>query len=212
MSIKRYYEKYWKNELPPMMFFNEPPKWPEKTVKRYVSFVRCWIGPFDFILDFGSGEGHFVNILKKMRIGAEACGVDISEEAVKKARKIYPFGDFFDTTKDIGFNFDVITCFDVFEHIFDFDEVFDYFDKHLKKGGRLIIATNENCFIKMVAIGLFYMDNFFHWASPHIRFFTKKSLEEMLKYYGYKVIHFERTGNNFGFLSTGQFVVAEKVR
>jgi hypothetical protein len=98
------------------------------------------------------------------------------------------------------------------EHIFDFDEVFDYINAHLKPGGKFIIATNEMCFLKMVAIGLFYMDTFFHWSSPHIRFFTKRTLREMLQYHGYEVIHYERVANHFGFLSTGQFVVAQKVR
>ena len=206
--MKQFYERYWRGELPKMLLFGEAPRWEEKWLRRYKDFVNNWVKPEDRLMDYGAGEGHFIDYLKHP---GGYWGVDISEEAVARAKKLYPHIPFSTTAITLPIKFDVITCFDVMEHIFDFDEVFKYFDASLAPGGKLIIATNEMCFMKMVAIGLLYMDTFFSPWSPHIRFFTRKSLTELLEHYGYKVLHFERVANNFGFLSTGILCVAEKI-
>jgi len=207
MVEKDFYEKYWKKQLPEMKLFGDPPRWEEKWLTRYSDFVDKWGNPFGRLLDYGCGEGHFLKACKNDKVW----GVDVSETAIEKAEKLYPHIPFSTTAIILPIKFDVITCFDVMEHIFDFDEVFKYFDACLASGGRLIIATNEMCFLKMMAIGLLYMDTFFHPYSPHIRFFTRKTLAELLESKGYKVIHYERVANHFGFLSTGQLVVAEKI-
>lgn len=54
-------------------------------------------GPFDYIHDFGSGLGYFLDILGKS-VGAEGCelvGTDVSETAVGEARKLFPQANFF---------------------------------------------------------------------------------------------------------------------
>ncbi|MFH1317774.1 MAG: class I SAM-dependent methyltransferase [Candidatus Omnitrophota bacterium] len=201
-----FYNRYWTGKLPKMLLFGEAPKWEEKEVKRYLDLTDKWLSPNDRIMDYGCGEGHFISRLKSKYVW----GVDVSEKAVERAEKLYPNLAFSTTDIFLPLKFDVITSFDVFEHIFDFDEVFKYINAHLKPGGKLIIATNEMCFLKMAAIGLFYMDTFFYPYSPHIRFFTRKTLQELLESKGYKVIHYDRIHNHFGFLSSGQFVVAER--
>jgi len=204
-TFKEYYEKYWDNKLPKMQFFDGHPVWEDKIIKRYLTFIKQWVKPQDLILDYGCGEGHFVNAMKEYQI----VGCDISENAIVRAKKLFPKGLF----TDLGIQgvFDVITIFDVMEHIFDFDELFKFIEDHTQEGSKLIIATNEMCFSKMLIIGLFYMNTFFHPYSPHIRFFTKLSIRELLFRHGFKVIHQERTGNYLGLFSKGQFVVAERM-
>lgn len=211
---KEFYERYWRGELPKMLLFGEAPRWEKKWLERYTKFVNTWSKPEHKLMDYGCGEGHFLNYINRPLI---SCGIDISEEAIARAKLLYPQNCFYYIDQEIDqitladHFWDTITCFDVMEHIFDFDEVFKYFDRMLKPGGRLIIATNEMCFLKMVAIGLLYMDTFFHPYSPHIRFFTKNTLEDLLNEKGYEVIHYERVANHYGFLSTGQLVVAERI-
>lgn len=207
MVEKDFYEKYWSGKLPKMKLFGDPPRWEEKWLKLYSNFVAEFSNPNDRLLDYGCGEGHFLSVCKTDHVW----GVDISELAIEKAKRLYPWIPFSTIDKILPIRFDVITCFDVMEHIFDFDEVFSFINSHIRPGGKFIIATNEMCFLKMAAIGLFYMDTFFHPYSPHIRFFTRKTLKELLESKGYKVIHYERVANHFGCLSTGQFMVAEKL-
>jgi SAM-dependent methyltransferase len=200
----KYYDRYWNDLLPKdIPFFSEKPIWDEEKLAQHTAWVDTWA--LGKMLDYGCGSGKFTAHIN-------AIGTDISDVAIEKARAIYPDTVFLKMGELSGDGrFDTVFFFDVLEHVFDFDEVFSLLELVLEKKGRLLITTNENCFIKMVAIGLFWMDNFFHYASPHIRFFTAKHLKKMLDDYGYRVIHKERVGNYFGILSKGQFVVAEKI-
>ena len=205
--MKDFYERYWTDKLPKMKLFGNPPK--QEDSKRNFELCKIWLK--GKILDYGCGEGHLVNIVNNWPIfikATECFGVDISERAVERARKLYPKDRFFPLNSHFSIQFDAVTCFDVMEHIFDFDELFTYIKYHLKPKGLFIIGTNEMCFLKMVAIGLFYMDTFFHPYSPHIRFFTRKTLTDLLESKGFEVIYYERIGNHFG-LSVGQFMVAK---
>ena len=211
--MKAFYERYWNDKLPPMKLFGDPPSGDEGNVNRSLELIVPWLLPEDTVLDYGCGEGFILNgIVQKIGLPARQCvGVDISDTALMKARARFPGLDF-RRLEDFTARVSVITTFDVMEHIFDFDEVFDFFRSRLKIHGHLLIATNEMCFLKMAAIGVFYMDTFFHPYSPHIRFFTRNTLRDLLAYHGFKVIHYDRIANHFGFLSTGQFVAAERIR
>lgn len=199
----KYYDRYWNDLLPKdIPFFSEKPTWDNEKLIKHTDWVDRWA--FGKMLDYGSGSGKFTAHIN-------AIGTDISDVAIEKARKTYPGTKFLKMNELGNEKFDTVFFFDVLEHVYDFNEVFDVLDKVQAKGDRLLITTNENCFIKMVAIGLFWMDNFFHYASPHIRFFTAKHLKKMLVDYGYRVIHKERIGNYLGFLSKGQFCVAERI-
>lgn len=203
MSINSFYDKYWKNQLPKMKFFGEHPT-KEQALEDF-KIMEKWLKPGN-TLDYGSGEGNLVSLLP------EAEGVDISEEAVMSAKKLYPCKEFYTIKNMPWFSYTNIVSADVFEHIFDFSETFEFLNSHLRLGGRLMIATNEIGFCKLVVIGAFYLNTFFHYASPHIRFFTRKTLQGLLEDYGYKVIHYENRGKYFGLISKGQFMVAERVR
>lgn len=208
MSTKEYYERYWRNELPQdIQFFGGKPK--PGDAEGNAAVIQKFCKPKELIMDLGCGEGYLVDLL--WRLGYQAVGVDISQTAVEIAAKKFqwPFGGM-----EIEWNrqFDAIVSFDVWEHVFDFDETYAYVNKYLKVGGKLIVTTNDMCLTKMMIIGLFFMDTFFHPYSPHIRFFTKKSLRKLMEAHGYKVIHTERRGNYCGVLSTGQTVVAERIR
>lgn len=201
-QVKEFYEQYWRGELPPMKFFGDHP-----TIQHAVDNlprIKKWLNPGN-TLDYGCGEGHLVSLLQKTD------GVDISEEAIVRAKKLYPEKYFFTIEQMPYLPYDNIVSGDVFEHIFDFDEVFEFINPHLKTGGRLMIATNEMCFLKMVVIGAFFMNTFFHPYSPHIRYFTRKTLADLLISKGYKIIHYENRGKYFGIMSKGLFMVAEKL-
>lgn len=205
---KEYYERYWNHKLPKMTFFDNEPEWNEKTLAHYEIMIRPWLVGLS-LLDFGCGEGYLVNRLDKI---LKAYGLDISVKAIELARKNFPNQKFFVLGTPLNLKVDNIICTDVMEHIFDFDEFFAQIKEHLPVSGRMMVATNDMCFIKFLAIGLFFKDTFHHPYSPHIRFFTKKSLRELFEYHDFRVLHYERVGNYFGLISKGQFVVAERIK
>jgi len=207
MSIQDYYENYWLNNLPKdIKFFSGHPTLQD--AKDNFAYLDRFCKIRDNILDYGCGEGYLVEMMNHYYYPV---GVDISHTAIKYARSKFHGLTFKHASEEHKGKFDVIVSFEVLEHVFDFDELFAYFDKYLVKKGKLILSTNEMCLAKMIYIGLRHMDDFFHPYSPHIRFFTKKSLIKLLESKGYRILHWQRMGNYFGFLSKGQRVVAEKI-
>lgn len=204
---KEYYDRYWRHELPEMSFFDNEPLWDKKTLDHYNKMITPWLKGCT-ILDFGCGEGKLLNSFAQQKW---LCfGVDISSVVVENAKRTFPACNFYYPNEKIPKVANIIST-DVMEHIFDFDEYFNFVKDHLKVGSRFMAVTNDMCFLKFLAIGLFFKDTFHHPYSPHIRFFTKKSLEDLLAFHGFKVIHYERIGNYLGLISKGQFVVAERV-
>ncbi len=199
-----YYDRYWQGKLPKdVKFFIDHPKWDECKIRQYEAWVNKWVGDVK-ILDYGCGEGDFT-------ARVNAIGTDISETVLNAARRKHKDTLFRSLENLKGDKFGAVLLFDVMEHIFDFDEIFATLSPVLADKARLLIATNEMCAAKMFFIGTFFMQEFFHPYSPHIRFFTRKTLAQLLALHGFKVIHQERTGNYFGLISQGQFVVAEKI-
>ena len=206
---KEYYDRYWRHELPKMSFFDNEPVWDKKTLDQYAKMLSPWLWG-STIIDYGCGQGHLLNRFAQKRW--ITFGVDISSVVIENAKRTYQACNFHYPSDRIPYVANVIST-DVMEHVFDFDEYFKFVRSHLKVRGRLLVVTNEMCFLKFLAIGLFFKDTFHHPYSPHIRFFTKKSLEQLLEMHGFKVIHYQSIGRYYGIgLSKGQFVVAERVK
>ena len=203
---REFYDRYWNHSLPPMMFFDNEPEWDEANFKKHERLILPWLVG-DRALDLGCGEGRLTSRINKSFL---CYGTDISPVALKKARKNFSEVVFIDYLHHTDQQFDNIISTEVMEHIFDFDEYFAVVKMYLKVGGRMIITTNEMCFLKFLAIGLFYKDTFFNPYSPHIRFFTRQTLQDLFHWHGFRIIHFDRLGNRFGFLSLGLVAVAER--
>lgn len=108
--------------------------------------AREFIKEEDSVLDIGCGLGYFLETLENESI----YGVDISEYAIKTAKKRLHRGEFarYDANIDelpFNRNFDVIFSGETLEHIENPYKIFEIAQKQLNKGGRLIITTpNRN--------------------------------------------------------------------
>lgn len=96
------------------------------------------------VLDAGCGEGHLLKLLHSKRPDNSYFGVDITEEALAKARLRCPFADIKkeDISKlSIASNsIDVVMCTEVIEHIFNYQDVLNEFTRVLRPGGILLIT------------------------------------------------------------------------
>lgn len=93
-------------------------------------------------LDIGCGTGQMAKLL--VDLGFDVLGVDLAEEAVKKARSRVPEAQF--NVQDIEQDFpeekfDLITCKLVFAFLEDKQKFFRNVSHHLNEGGQLLIAT-----------------------------------------------------------------------
>lgn len=137
------------------------------------------------ILDAGANTGIFLDMLKAYSSDLE--GLEASSEAAKHAREIYNLnvqnavigkGNIEDASKDI------ITLWDVIEHLYDPKHDLEFLHSKLKMGGRIFISTHNigGMLPKMMGAKYpFYMyQHFYH--------FSKKTLGKMMKEVGFKVL------------------------
>ena len=150
------------------------------------------------LLDVGCGNGgHYGRLLRSLI--AQYWGVDISLDALQQAKSIgidtlqcsidqpLPFAS--------GW-FDAVVCIEVLEHLFDPAALAQEIHRTLKPGG-CFIATVPNIAHfsnrlrlaggKFVAGGSPLTADT-PWLDPHIRFFTRRSLTEMLQSTGFILV------------------------
>ena len=138
------------------------------------------------LLDVGSGSGYFLN--KMATNGYDVTGVEISDKAVELCKKNFGITanspqDFL--TNKLDKDYDLITLWHVFEHVYSFEEYFDLFSNSLKDGGRLILALPNS---DSTDADLYQE----HWAAydmpRHLWHFTPDTLELFASKRGFKLV------------------------
>ncbi len=125
------------------------------------------------VLDFGCGSGYGSHMLSLK--AKSVTGVDISREAVDFARKEYPSPNLtFMTIPELGIEkFDVITSFQVIEHVPDDQAYASTLQKLLNPGGMLMISTPDK------------KHRLFRYQQPwnifHLREYSPESLTNLLE-------------------------------
>lgn len=140
------------------------------------------------LLDVGASTGFFVSTVNKKR-NWKAIGIELSAEAVKKAKQLYSVkliqGEITDP-KIKDERFDVITMHSVLDHIPDIDKTIIAVNKKLKKGGYFIFnVTNVGSFeYKFFSLLLKPFPGFIF---EHLYYFNSKNITRLLEENGFKV-------------------------
>jgi len=93
------------------------------------------------VLDVGCAFGHFLSLLPTHW---ERCGIDASEYAIGKASRHVPDARFAIAGSErhpFDGDFDVITAFDVLEHVEGIEDMFDWIAGSLRPGGGLVFVV-----------------------------------------------------------------------
>lgn len=136
------------------------------------------------VLDIGCGIGSFIHAAE--RRGWDAYGVDIGPSisiAKKHNLKVYE-----GRLQDVWFPenyFDVLTMFDVIEHIYNLDDLFISIKEKLRRNGLLVIKTPNFNSISSKLLGR-------NWSAvqplDHVTLFSKKTLRSYLGKRGFSTI------------------------
>ncbi|MFA5251922.1 MAG: class I SAM-dependent methyltransferase, partial [Phycisphaerae bacterium] len=110
-------------------------------------------------LDFGCCEGQFLNKLKSKKTG-RLVGVDVSEEPVKKGRKLFPDLEIVKVREAASLPFDgaafnSVTIMDVLEHIYEQAELLAELNRVLVDGGKLIVTVPGQHLFSFLDVGNF---------------------------------------------------------
>ncbi|MDO8472106.1 MAG: class I SAM-dependent methyltransferase [bacterium] len=149
------------------------------------------------LLDVGCSKGYFLHFAKQA--GHQVTGIEYSADAAAYAK------DNFDIDVKVGsvdavelpaHSFDVITAFDLIEHVPDFQATLKRFQHWLKPGGLLIIDTPnyDSIYRKLTT------DRWVGFDMPfHIHLFRPKTLRRALVGNGFKIK--QTTTSHFNILS-----------
>ena len=160
------------------------------------------------LLDLGCGEGHFLKYVSSLEW--DVSGIDLKVENTEFAKKILeiknvqcmPLGQALLPEK----TFDVVTLYDLIEHLAHPLRELEKINKLLRPGGLVVIATpNVKNSIFMKARWMGYI------TQGQIYFFSKKTLTQMLQRAGFKVI-FSKTENAKKGLLTPKETLPGKIR
>jgi 2-polyprenyl-3-methyl-5-hydroxy-6-metoxy-1,4-benzoquinol methylase len=146
-------------------------------------FIRKYIKNGD-LFDLGAGWGHFMLAAKEL--GYHTTGIEIAEQpylyCVNDLKLPVEHVDFFEL--DPALKYDIITMWDVLEHIDRADDFLKKCNVHTKADGYLFLQVPQidSYFAKK------HKDNWKMMGLDHVNYFGKKTITEILKRHGYEVL------------------------
>lgn len=124
------------------------------------------------ILDFGAGQGHFVKICRDE--GWSAIGIEQSNEAIKKTKEQFGFDLLYDLSSLEKRSIEIITLWDVIEHLENPREILLMLSEYLVDDGHIVIETaNINSFdfhIKKKKWTFWLMDHFYYYSNYTLKY------------------------------------------
>ncbi len=176
---------------------------PRQDILRYKKLLER-VNPRETVLDVGCASGNLMQLIKDK--GAKVEGIEVSQSAINVAKKygfkVYSIDLESEWSKKIEIKYDHVIAAEIIEHIYDTDDFLQQIRKVLKKGGKLSISTpNVASFGRRMML--------FFGVSPHlettlrlrdaghVRYYTFKTLKDILIENGFKVIAQTSTYVNF---------------
>jgi 2-polyprenyl-3-methyl-5-hydroxy-6-metoxy-1,4-benzoquinol methylase len=170
------------------------------------------------VADLGAGNGGLC--AEVAQLGLEVVGVEYDKNGVEIAKKAYPKIPFYnfgvqDDPAELlrqELPFDVVISTEVVEHLFSPHLLPIYACAVLKKDGFLVVSTPYHGYLKNLALSLFDKWDKHHtvlWHGGHIKFWSKRTLTELLEQNGFSVTQFFGVGR-FPYLWKSMVIVARK--
>lgn len=167
-----------------------------------MSIMASFIEKNKKVLDIGCGDGTFFSFINSPK--KYFYGLDISPKALKFAKKYCVHLKVSDLHQRLPYSdniFDYVSAGEVIEHIFDTDYFLSEIKRVLKPNGSIVLSTPNLATLGRRIMLLFglnpLIDTSLRNSAGHIRYFTYKSLKELLNYHKFKIINFASDVVNF---------------
>ena len=153
-----------------------------------VKFVRS-LGEAERALDLGCGDGRLSAELGARRLYA----ADVSSVALERARgRLGSEAEIVEVDPDSPLpledsQFDLVLCAETLEHVRDVQLFLSEVRRVLRPGGTFALTTPAHGRLTALRLLIRGFDNGFDPLSPHLRFFTKRSLTRLLTELGFDI-------------------------
>ena len=152
------------------------------------------------LFDLGCGNGSVAEVL--MRQGYRVTGVDASIQGIEQAHRRYPHlnlqqGSVYDCLVDRYGQFPVVVSLEVVEHLYAPRAFARTLFDLVEPGGTAIVSTPYHGYWKNLALALSgQLDCHFTalWDHGHIKFWSIRTLTQLLQEAGFRSITFHRIG------------------
>ena len=154
---------------------------------RYILGALKRYGAGPTLLDVGAGNGYFVH-LARTEFGLRAAGLEISAAEADYARATFGLELLRGDLSIVTAKYDVITSFNVLEHVQQPTQLLAQMSERLAPGALLVLTTpNPSCIHRRLK-GL----TRWNMICPphHINLFTRAALQEMLTRMGFETLEY----------------------
>lgn len=154
------------------------------------------------VLEIGCSTGFFSRHLREQ--GSRVVGVELDQQAAEKARLVCErviCGDIESTAvqQQVGERFDAVLLGDVIEHLIEPAELLASIRREwLVPGGRVVLSipnAGHWIFRREVLLGRFPYRQYGLFDRNHLRFYTRRSLLELVSKQGYQIEQMENSIN-----------------
>ena len=212
-SIAEYYDRHWKRRME-----KEPCRpdahWRDQGALRML--VENGSSPA-VVLDVGCGIGLTLQYLATIPGVNRLIGVEPSPIAAEEARRRFPHAEI-----HVGFaedmamvpsgSCDALVALAVLEHLYDTHRALNEFTRVLKPDGFVAVYTTDFNLLKKVLVALFAFERCFDVGGGHIRFYTRKSLRNVMRDHGFEPVVMGWDQTYYGIMPMGQNALFRKVR
>jgi 2-polyprenyl-3-methyl-5-hydroxy-6-metoxy-1,4-benzoquinol methylase len=190
MPSRDYYEELW-HQVPPGL---EPADF---ALRR--RFLLDSVVAGQRVLDAGCGEGRFTAEL--VRAGADAVGIDVAEEPLRRARALHPQLDVRLVDGEGAWeladaSFDVVWAGEVIEHVADTAAWLSEIRRVLRSGGSLLLSTPAHGPLSLARLALSRRAFAEHFdpRGEHLRYYSRETLAALLGDFGFEAISVRSAG------------------
>jgi ubiquinone/menaquinone biosynthesis C-methylase UbiE len=153
-----------------------------------VAFVEG-LTPARRALDLGCGDGR----LGRSLAAEDLVAADVSAVALERARRRLPDAELVVVEPDAPLPFedsafDLVLCAETLEHVRDVQLLLSEARRVLAPGGRLAVTTPAHGRLTGLDVLVRGFERRFDPLSPHVRFFTARSLARLLDELGFDVV------------------------
>jgi len=167
------------------------------------------------LFDLGCGNGAVANYFSGQ--GYDVVNVDPSVEGVAEAQKAYPHirieqGSAYDDLSTRYGSFPVVISLEVVEHVYAPRQFAASVFNLLERNGIAVISTPYHGYVKNIAVAIANgFDKHVNplWDHGHIKFWSMRTLSELLREAGFARISFHRVGR-VPMLAKSMIAVAKK--